>query len=72
MRKFALALLVTVAALPAGAENLPIVIRGSTVVRVDVPAPPSSSPVVVCAHRPNSIGGLTVTRCRTLDELEKK
>jgi hypothetical protein len=69
MRKFALALLVAVASsLPAFGETLPIVVRGGgAVVRVEVPIPPAST-VVVCVKRPNSIGGLTVTRCRALGE----
>ena len=70
MRKFILATLVTLFAAPALAETLPTVVRGggsSAVDEATAPAPPPPT-VVVCVKRPNSIGGLTVTRCRTLGE----
>lgn len=67
MRKFALALLVAVAALPAFGETLPIVIRsGGSTVRVDVVAPQTQT-VNVCWTRINSIGNMPYRHCTTVE-----
>jgi len=70
MRKIALALLVTVAALPAVAENLPIVVRGNSSSASEGAPAPQPQAVTVCWMRSNSIGNLPYRHCTTVEQIK--
>jgi len=67
MWKFALALFIFAAAVPAFGETLPIVIRGGgSTVRLDIVAPQTQT-ATVCWTRINSIGNMPYRHCATIE-----